>query len=119
MKDYKLFDGEYKFMCIIWDNEPINSTKLHKICLEKLGWKKSTTYTMIRKLSKKGLIKNENAVVTVLVKKDEVEKYESEQLVNRVFDDSLPNFISAFLKDRKLTEKEANEIKKVIEEATK
>lgn len=119
MKDYKLFDGEYRFMCIIWDNEPINSTKLHRICLERFGWKKSTTYTMIRKLSKKELIKNENTVVTTLVKKDEVEKYESEHLVNRVFDNSLPSFISAFLKDKKLTQKEADEIRKMIEEATK
>jgi predicted transcriptional regulator len=119
MNNYKLFDAEYKFMSIIWESSPINSTKLHKICLEKLGWKKSTTYTMIRKLCEKGLIRNENATVTALVNKDEVKKYESQQLVDRVFDSSLPNFISAFLKDKKLTEKEANEIRKMIEEATK
>lgn len=118
MKDYRLFDGEYKFMCVIWDNEPINSTMLHKTCLEKLGWKKSTTYTMIRKLSEKGLIKNENAIVSSIVKKEQVKKYESEQLINKVFDNSLPHFISAFLKDKKLTQKEADEIRKMIEEAT-
>lgn len=105
-------------MCVIWDNEPINSTILHKICLKKLGWKKSTTYTMIRKLSEKGITKNENAIVSAIVKKEQVKKYESEQLINKVFDNSLPHFISAFLKDKKLTQKEADEIRKMIEEAT-
>lgn len=106
-------------MCVIWDSEPINSTKLHKICLEKLGWRKSTTYTMIRKLSEKKLIKNENAVVSAIVKKDEIKKYESEQLVTRVFDNSLPHFISAFLQGNKITQKEADEIRKMIEEVAK
>ena len=64
MKDLKLFDAEYKFMDIIWELEPINSTELTRICEKKLGWKKSTTYTMIRKLCNRGILKNENATVT-------------------------------------------------------
>lgn len=118
MSDYKLFDAEYKFLCIIWENEPINSTLLHKLCLDKLGWKKSTTYTMIRKLTKKLLIKNENTMVTSIVKKHEIKKFESEYVVNKVFENSLPSFIAAFLENKKLTEEEANEIKRMIEEAT-
>ena len=114
----KLYDAEYKFMCVIWENEPIRSTQLHKICLEKLGWKKSTTYTMIRKLSKKGLLQNNDTIVTTTVNKDKVERYESQQVVGRVFNNSLPSFIAAFLKDKKLSQKDAEDIKKMIEEAT-
>lgn len=118
MKDLKLYHGEYRFMTLIWDNQPINSTKLHKLCLQELGWKKSTTYTMIRKLSEKNLIQNENATVTALVKKEEVKKYESETVVDRMFDSSLPQFITAFLKGKKLSKEEADDIKKIIEEAS-
>lgn len=119
MEDLKLFDAEYKFMDIIWEIEPINSMELTKICREKLGWKKSTTYTMIRKLSERGILKNENATVTALVKREEVQKYESELLLEDKFDGSLPVFLATFLQDKKLSKKEAEEIQKMIEEATK
>lgn len=119
MEDFKLFDAEYKFLDIIWDIEPINSTDLTKVCLNKLGWKKPTTYTMIRKLAEKGILKNENAIVTTLVKREEVQKYESEALLEKSFDNSLPAFISAFLQDKKLSRNEAEEIKKMIEEKTR
>lgn len=119
MEEYKLYDAESKFLDIIWELEPINSTELTKACLEKLGWKKSTTYTMIRKLASKGVLKNENAIVTSLVNKEQVQKYESEAVLEKTFDNSLPTFIAAFLKDKKLSKKEADEIKKMIEEATK
>lgn len=119
MEKHKLFDAEYKFMCIIWDNEPINSTELSKISLKLLGWKKPTTYTMLRKLSEKELIKNENATVTALVKREQVQKYESEQIIEKNFDGSLPTFLATFLDNKKITEKEAAELKRIIEEATK
>jgi len=119
MKEYKLFDAEFRFLDTIWELEPINSTELTKICLTKLGWKKSTTYTMLRKLSERGLLKNENAIVTTLIKREQVQKYESEAILEKSFDNSLPEFIAAFLKDKKLTKQEAEEIKKMIEEATK
>ena len=119
MEDLKLFDAEYKFLDIIWELEPINSTELTKVCLNKLGWKKPTTYTMIRKLAEKGLLKNENATVTSLVKREQVQKYESEALLEKSFDNSLPAFIAAFLQDKKLSENEAEEIKKMIEEKIK
>lgn len=119
MGEFKLFDAEYKFLDIIWGLEPINSTELTKVCLRKLGWKKSTTYTMIRKLSERGFLKNENATVTALVKREQVQKYESEALLEKAFDNSLPAFLAAFLQDNKLSQQEAEELKKMIEEATK
>ena len=117
--DYlKLFDAEYKFMNIIWEHEPVNSTELTRLCMQKLEWKKPTTYTMIRKLSERGLLQNVNATVSALVKREQVQKYESENLLKKSFDGSLPFFLATFLQGRKLTEKEAMEIKKLIEEAS-
>lgn len=119
MEEFKLFDAEYKFLDIIWELEPVNSTELSKACLEKLGWKKSTTYTMIRKLSERGILINENAIVKSLITKEQVQKHESETLLEKSFDNSLPSFLASFLKDKKLTKNEAEEIKKMIEEASK
>ncbi|MDD4549238.1 MAG: BlaI/MecI/CopY family transcriptional regulator [Syntrophomonadaceae bacterium] len=119
MEEFKLFDAEFKFLDIIWELEPINSTELTKVCRKKLGWKKPTTYTMIRKLSGRGILKNENATVTALVKREQVQKYESEVLLEKSFDNSLPAFLATFLQDKKLSKQEAEEIKKMIEEATR
>jgi len=118
VEEFKLFDAEYKFLDIIWGLEPINSTELTKVCRDKLGWKKPTTYTMLRKLSERGLLKNENATVTTIVKREQVQKYESEVLLEKSFDNSLPVFLATFLKDKKLSRQEAEEMKKMIEEAT-
>ena len=119
MEEFKLFDAEYKLLDIIWEFEPINSTELIKICLEKLGWKKPTTYTMIRKLCGRDILKSENAIVTALIKREQVQKYESEVLLEKSFDNSLPAFFAAFLKDKKLTKQQAEELKGMIEEASK
>jgi len=119
MEKYKLFDAEYKFVCIIWESEPINSTELSKICLQKLGWKKPTTYNMIKKLCERNILQNENATVSSIVKRDQVQKYESEVIVEKAFNGSLPAFLTAFLGDKKISEKEAIELKQIIEEATK
>ena len=119
MQDLKIFDAEYKFLNVIWDIEPINSTQLVKICLEKLGWKKATTYTVLRKLCERKILKNENATVTALVKREQVQKYESEALLDKAFDGSLPIFLAAFLKNKKISQEEYDELKKMIEEAKK
>lgn len=119
MEEFKLFDAEYKFMSIIWGNEPINSTKLSKITEQELGWKKSTTFNMIKKLSEKGLLENKNATVITIVKKEQAQKYESQEVIDKSFDGSLPAFLTAFLDNKKITEKEALELKRIIEEATK
>lgn len=117
MEPLKLYDGEYKFACLVWDHEPINSTDLVKLSRERLGWKKSTTYTVLRKLCDKGILKNENATVTAVVKKADVQRYESRMIVDKAFDGSLPQFLAAFLGGRKLSQREAEELKRIIEEA--
>jgi predicted transcriptional regulator len=119
MEPYKLFDAEYKFMNIIWEYEPVNSTELSKISLQRLGWKKSTTYNMIRKLCERNILKNENATVTSILKRDMVQEYESESIVEKAFDGSLPAFLTAFLSKRKISENEAEELQRIIEEAAK
>lgn len=119
MEKFKLYDAEYKFTSIIWDNEPINSTELVRLCADKLGWKKSTTYTVLKKLCDRGILQNQDAVVTALVKREDVQKYESNAVVEKSFDGSLPKFLTSFLGERKITEREAEELKKIIEEAIK
>jgi len=119
MEIQKIADGEYRFAELVWEQEPINSTALVKLSLERLGWKKATTYTVLRKLCEKGILKNENATVTSIVKKEEVQKQESQALLEKSFHNSLPAFMAAFLKDRRLSEAEAEELKKMIDEASK
>lgn len=119
MEQYKLFDAEYKFASLVWDNEPINSTELVKLCLEKLGWKKSTTYTVLRKLCERGVLRNEDTQVSALVKREDVQKYESQTVMEKAFGGSLPQFLTAFLGEKKLSAREAAELKQIIEEATK
>lgn len=115
MNEYKLYESEYRFATIIWENEPVGSGELVKLCEKQLGWKKSTTYTVLKKLSQRGIMQNKNAIVTSLVKREEVQKYESEQIVDRVFDGSLPKFISAFMGDKKIDKNEAERLKKLID----
>lgn len=118
MEEYKLFDAEYRFLSVIWESEPVNSTELSRICLDRLGWKKSTTFNMIRKLSERGFIQNVNATVTSLVKKEQVAKYESETVIEKNFGGSLPAFIAAFLDGKKISAEEAAEVKRMIDEAS-
>ena len=116
MENYKLCESDYKFMTLIWENEPIFSTSLVHLCEKTFNWKKSTTFTMIKKLSEKGYAKNENATVTSLIKRELVEKYESERIINDTFKGSLPSFLTAFFGGKKISEKEAEELKKLIDE---
>lgn len=111
----KVFESEYRFCRILWEVEPINSTQLVKLCRECLGWTKGTTYTVIRRLSERGVLKNENATVVSLVSREEVQMAEFDELVEKTFDGSLPQFISAFTKHKKLSEEEAEEIQKMID----
>ena len=119
MENLKLFDAEYRFMNVLWEHEPVNSTELVRLCLDRFEWKKSTTYSMIKRLRERSVLKNENAIVMALVKKEDVQKYESEVLLEKTFDNSLPVFLTAFLRDKKLSKSESEKLKKMIEEATK
>ena len=112
----KLCESDWRFMTVIWDSEPVSSTELVKLCQAKLGWKKSTTYTVLKKLCEKGYAKNEDTVVSALIPRDEVQAYESELFMERNFGGSLPGFLTAFLGGRKLTQKEAQELKRLIDE---
>lgn len=115
MEKYKLFDAELKCMNIIWDEEPIKSGDLVKVCNEKLGWKKSTTYTVLRKLAQRGILKNENTVVTAIVKREDTQIYESHEVVEKSFGGSLPKFLTAFFGNKKISKYEAEELKKLID----
>lgn len=103
-------------MLIVWEYAPINSGELVKLCNQILGWKKSTTYTTIRKMCEKGYIVNENATVSVLIEKDRVQADESEYFVERTFGGSLPQFLTAFLQGKTISDKEAEKIKVLIDE---
>ncbi len=111
----KIFESEYRFCLILWENEPIASGELSKLCKEKLGWSKTTTYTVIKRLCDRGVIKNENTVVTSLVSKEEAQQAEIDELVEKKFEGSLPAFIAAFSKTKKLSDKEIEEIRRIIE----
>lgn len=110
-----LCDSDYKFMIIVWEHAPVTSGELVKLCRETLGWKKSTTYTTIKKLSEKGYIQNENAIVSVLIPKEEAQANESTTFVDRTFGGSLPHFIAAFLNGRSISDEEARRIRKMID----
>ena len=92
----KVFESEYRFCLILWENEPIGSADLAKLCNEKLGWSRTTTYTVIKRLSERGVVVNENAIVRSLVSKDEIQRAEIEELIQKRFDNSLPAFVAAF-----------------------
>ena len=115
MEQFKLCESEYRFASIVWENEPLGSGELVKFCHEKLGWKKSTTYTVLKKLCEREVLKNENSIVSALVKKEQVQKFESEQFLDKTFNGSLPQFITSFMSDKKLSKAEADELKKLID----
>ena len=117
MEEKKLYDGEYRLMNLIWEKEPIKSMELVRLSLEQLGWKKSTCFTVLKKLSQRGFVKNEQAVVTSLVKRQEVQRTESKAVVDKNFGGSLPAFVTAFLSGRKLIKEEAAEIRIMIDKA--
>ena len=115
METPKVFESEYRFCLILWENEPIKSGELVNLCREQLGWKPTTTYTVIKRLSERGVLKNENSVVSALVKKDEVQAAEINEMVEKTFEGSLPAFIAAFTKHQKMTEKELDAVQAMID----
>ena len=115
METPKIFESEYRFCLILWEQEPVKSGKLVELCKERLGWKPTTTYTVIKKLSERGVLKNENTVVTSLVSKDEVQASELKEMVEKTFEGSLPAFIAAFTKHQKLSEQEIDAVQAMID----
>jgi BlaI family penicillinase repressor len=111
----KVFESEYRFCLILWEHEPVKSSELVALCREQLGWKPTTTYTVIKRLSERGVLVNENSVVRALVTKDEVQASEIDELVEKRFGGSLPAFIAAFAKNRRLSKSELDEVQRMID----
>lgn len=116
--DYHINESEYRLMDILWDVEPVNSMELVGLCQEKLGWKKSTTYTVLRNLGEKQMVRNEHAVVQALVSRSQIQRQESKDFLEKKFRGSLPAFIAAFLQEEKLTKKEVRELQELINQAS-
>lgn len=115
METPKVFESEYRFCLILWEHEPIKSSELVNLCKEQLGWKPTTTYTVIKRLSERGVLKNENTIVSSLVSKDEVQASEINEMVEKTFEGSLPAFIAAFTKHQKISDKEIDEVQRMID----
>ena len=111
----KVFESEYRFCLILWEHEPVKSSELVALCREQLGWKPTTTYTVIKRLSERGVLKKENSVVSALVTKDEVQTAEINELVEKKFEGSLPAFVAAFTRHQKITEEEIDEVQRMID----
>ena len=111
----KVFESKYRFCLILWEVEPINSTRLVGLCKERLGWSRSTTFTVIKRLCDRGVIKNENSVVTSLLSKDEVQRSALNELFETRFEGSIPAFVNAFAQIGNLNEKDLEEIRQMIE----
>ena len=114
METPKIFESEYRF-CLLLDHEPVNSTKLVALCKEQLGWSKATTYTVIRRLSERGVLRNENTIVSSLISKEEAQRSRLEEMVEETFQGSMPAFIAAFSRSKKLTRTEVDQLQALID----
>ena len=111
----KIHEGEYRFCLILWEHEPIAAGELARVCADRLGWKRTTTYTVIKRLCERGVLKHEGGTVTSLVSKDDAQSFEIDELVEKKFEGSLPDFVAAFTKRRDLSEEEINELQSMID----
>ncbi len=117
--EYKVSEGEYRFLELLWDRMPVGSTELVGLCNSEFGWKKSTTYTVIKRLIEKDVVVNENAMVRAVMTREEFKRMEADSLLDNKFGGNVPGFVAAFLKDRKITQDEAKELYKMINDASK
>lgn len=111
----KIHESEYRFCLILWEYEPVTATALVKLCYDQLGWKRTTTYTVIKRLGERGVLRNSDGNIISLVSKDDVQAYEIDELVEKRFDGSLPAFIAAFTKYQNMSEDELNEVQHMID----
>lgn len=111
----KIFESEYRFCLILWEAEPIRSRDLAELCRERLGWSKTTTYTVIKRLADRGVVKSENAVVTSLISKDEAQVSELDEMMEKRFENSLPAFIAAFAKRQHLSQEDVDALRRIID----
>ena len=111
----KVYESEYRFCLILWEHQPIRSGDLAKLCKEQLGWKATTTYTVIKRLSERGVLKNENTIVQALVTKEEVQAAELDEMLEKTFEGSLPAFVAAFAKHQNISERDIESIQAMID----
>lgn len=111
----KIFESEYRFCLILWEQEPVTTTQLVKLCQERLGWKRTTTYTVIKRLGEREVLKNEDGVVSSLISKEEAQVSELDELMDKKFQGSLPAFLAAFARRQALSDEEVEEIRRIIE----
>lgn len=119
METPKIFESEYRFCLIMWEHEPVTAAALVKLCQQQLGWKRTTTYTVIKRLGERGVLKNEDGTITSLVSKDQAQASEIDELVEKKFEGSLPAFVAAFTKHQKLSEQELDEVQQMIDRIRK
>lgn len=115
METPKIFESEYRFCLILWEHDPVTTTELVKLCQAQLGWKRTTTYTVIKRLGERGVLKNQDGLVTALISKEAAQVSEIDELMEKKFQGSLPAFLAAFARRQSLTEKEIEEIRRIIE----
>ena len=111
----KIHESEYRFCLILWEQEPVTAVELVKLCREQLGWKRTTTYTVIKRLGERGVLRNDNGTITSLVSKEEAQAFEIEELVEKKFQGSLPAFVAAFTKRRDISDAELDEVQRMID----
>ncbi len=111
----KIHESEYRFCLILWEHEPVTAVELAKLCNEALGWKRTTTYTVIKRLGERGILQNENGVVSSLISKEEAQAFDAEEVLEKRFEGSLPAFIAAFAGRKKISQKEYEEVQQMIE----
>ena len=119
MKIPKIHESEYRFCLILWEHEPVTAVELVKLCQEQLGWKRTTTFTVIKRIGERGILKNENGQITSVISKEEAQACEIDELVEKKFEGSVPAFIAAFTKRTKISEKELDEVQKMIDQIRK
>ena len=115
MRTPKIFESEYRFCLILWEHEPVPSGKLVELCREKLGWSKATTYTVLRRLSERGVLTNENTIVSSLISKEQAQASRLDEMVEETFEGSMPAFIAAFSKSKKLSKEEVEQLQAMID----
>lgn len=115
MNTPKIHESEYRFCLIMWEHEPVTAAELARLCNEQLEWKRTTTYTVIKRLAERGVLKNENGTITSIVSKDEAQACEIGELVEKKFEGSLPAFLAAFTRQQRMTDKELDEVQRMID----
>ena len=111
----KIFESEYRFCLILWEHEPISASSLAKLCLEQLGWKRTTTYTVIKRLADRGVLSNDNSMIVSLITKEQVQASDINELVDKRFGGSVPTFIAAFAKHQDLSDADLDEMQRMID----